>query len=146
MLFYVIYEIDVPYGVNVTGYKPPYIKRWKLLEGDEWYSKTRCGAKWEKGKHRKWAGTLCSGQFRDFVEEQNLYVPVSDPEKYPLSPPICFKRHIGIDPSIYFNVESSVFVTPMLEDSDFITIGISKDSPQREDWGKIVKYIEQEYG
>jgi hypothetical protein len=151
MLYHIIYSVDVPQKISITLFKPPYIKRWKQTEGDKQYEYSYLDGDWEKGKHRRWVGTLLSGQFKEFVEEQELYATDDDnggaigsPANYfGWSPAIIFRRR---DSSLAYNCIDSIYVTPEPEDPDFIALGIDKDSHEEEDWDKIVEHVMKEYG
>ncbi len=72
MLFSVIYSADCPRTESIARFRPPRVRKlWEQTEGDNQYDYGE--GDWEKGKHRKWCGTLTKDQFREFVQAVGLF-------------------------------------------------------------------------
>ena len=75
MEYYVIYSFDCKRNHSVNQFKPPQCRKlWQLTEGDDQYEYDYLGENYEHGKHRKYCATLNKIQFRDFIDDCNLYL------------------------------------------------------------------------
>lgn len=74
MKYSVIYEVDVPRGVNMRPFVPLECKKlWDETEGDEQYAYAYLEGEWAHGHHRKWCAILSEEQFREFVDHVGLF-------------------------------------------------------------------------
>jgi hypothetical protein len=58
--------------MSVKPFKPPFIKRWNLTEGDECYEHDYDGPEYKNGKHRKYTAELSKDQFKRFIDDTGL--------------------------------------------------------------------------
>jgi hypothetical protein len=74
MKFYIIYSFDCKRNISVERFKPPFIRKWDLTEGDEQYEYDYLDGDYKNGKHRKYTAELNKEQFKQFVDDCCLYM------------------------------------------------------------------------
>jgi hypothetical protein len=118
MLFSIIYTVDIPRDDSIVRFKPPFIHKWDMTEGDEQYEYDYLGGVWEKGKHRKWCALLTKAEFVVFIDECQLLSEDCETMGSIGAPGF----GVGWSPAIQFNIEDSysnvigsAYVTPIPE-------------------------------
>lgn len=115
MNFYIIYSFDILRSESVNAYKPPFIKQWTLTEDDDLYEYDYLGKEYENGKHRKYTAILNKKQFKQFIDDQCLYMDdvetMGSLTEYGHLPAFSFRN----DDDEMCIVNQSAYVTPLPE-------------------------------
>lgn len=120
MRFFIIYSFDIRKDASVIPHKPPLIKRWTMTENDDNYEfdylADECGDEvYRNGKHRKYMAELNKEQFKQFIEDQELWLEdietMGSLTEHGILPALYF-RNDDDDPYI---ISKIAFVTPLPE-------------------------------